>query len=340
MPKLGGMAQLSRPYQIALLALGALVLVWFAALHRPGAGSSSSSSPSVSSSAGGSSAGSSSGSSSAGGSSSVYHGSAPGVEGLSKDINKAHGAVATSEHNAQALQQKSAQASGEAAAGGKAGAGGAAGSAGSGAQGPGVAHPASTANHAAAGSSAVRPGRSAQHAQPAHTHGSHSGPTAGATAAFTLHHLTEALHLKVVIDLLDPALKARVAKGEGVYIHAMTSYLKPASQATVAAELKHGKTVLLLFLNPSAYDDDAVAIETVEVARKLGHSLSVHYARASQVNSFGSITREIQVYQTPTLLIVNHKKQVTTLTGLTNAYAIEQAIAEARGKTFNQPGQS
>jgi hypothetical protein len=324
------MAQLSRPYQIALLALAALVLVWFAALHRPGAGSSSSSSPSVSSAAGGSSVSSSSGSSAAGGSSSVYHGSAPGVEGLSKDINKARGAVATSEHNAQALQQRSAQASGEAAAGGKAGAGAGAGTAGSGAQGPGAARAGSTAGRTGGGSVAARPGRSAQHSQHAHTRGSHSGATAGATAAFTLHHLTEAVHLKAVIDLLDPALKARVATAEGVFIHAMSSYLKPASQATVAAELKHGKTVLLLFLNPSAYDDDAVAIEIVATARKLGHKVAVHFARANQVNSFGSITRDIQVYQTPTLLIVNHKKQVTALTGLTDSFAIKQAVTEAR----------
>jgi hypothetical protein len=256
------------------------------------------------------------------------------VEGLSKDINKARGAVATSEHNAQALQQKSAQASGEAAPGGKAGAGGAA----SGSQGA-AAHVGAAAGHKVAGSAAV-PQRSAQHSHHAQTRGSHSGPTVGATAAFTLHHLIEAVHLNAVIDLLDPALKARVTAEEGVFIRAMTSYLKPASQATVAAELMHGKTVLLLFLNPSAYDDDAVAIETVAAARKLGHNFSVHYAQAKQVNSFGSLTRDIQVYQTPTLLIVTPKRQVTTLTGLTNAYAIEQAVAEARGKTFNRPGQS
>jgi hypothetical protein len=312
MPKLGGMAQLSRPYQIALLALGALVLVWFAALHRPGAGSSSSSSPSVSSSAGHSS--------------SVYHGSAPGVEGLSKDINKAHGAVATSEHNAQALQQKSAQASGEAAAGGKAGAGGAAGTAGSGAQGPSSSHAASTANHTAAGSSAARTRQSAQHSH-AKAHHSSEAAAAGATAALILHHLTAATHPNVVFR----ALKISSAGWEHTFISAMKSYLEPASQTTVAAELKHGKTVLLLFLNPRSYDDDATAIQMVAAAHELGHhKVAVHFAKANQVNSFGSITRDIQVYQTPTLLIVNHKKQVTTITGFTDSFAIKQAVTEAR----------
>ncbi len=54
-------------------------------------------------------------------------------------------------------------------------------------------------------------------------------------------------------------------------------------------------------------------------AHRLGHSVAVHYALAKQVNSFGSITRDIQVYQTPTLLIVNPKRQVTTLTGYTDS---------------------
>ncbi|MFI5003673.1 MAG: TlpA family protein disulfide reductase [Solirubrobacterales bacterium] len=307
------MAQLSRPYQIALLALATLVLVWFVALHRPGAGSTSSSSPSVSSAGGGSA----SGSSSAGGSSSVYHGAAPGVEGLSKDINKAHGAVATSEHNAQELQQKSAQASGEAAAGGKAGA---AGAAASGSQGTASTHAGSDAKRHAA---AVR---SAQHSQHSKAHPSPAAAAAGPTAALILHHLTAATHPSIALR----AISKTVPAWERIFIGKMKSYLAPASQATIAGELKHGKTVLLLFLNPVSYDDDATAIETVVAAHELGHKVSVHFAKANRVNSFGSITRDIQVYQTPTLLIINHKKQVTTLTGFTDSFAIEQAVAEAR----------
>ena len=38
----------------------------------------------------------------------------------------------------------------------------------------------------------------------------------------------------------------------------------------------------------------------------------------------------MQVNGTPTLLIVNRHGQVRTLTGLTDAYSMEQAIDEAR----------
>jgi hypothetical protein len=102
-------------------------------------------------------------------------------------------------------------------------------------------------------------------------------------------------------------------------------------QAVVAGELKQGKVVLLLFWNPHSSDDVAVNGQVRAVAHKLGGRVAVHTASPSQVGSFGSITREIQVYQTPTLLIVNPRGQVTTLTGYTDAYAIEQSIAEARG---------
>jgi hypothetical protein len=115
------MAQISRPFQIALAAVALLALLWVVALHRPGSGSSSSSEhatpPAASHSAAQGSSSASGGSPSSGAGSSVYHGSAPGVEGLTKAIAKAHGAVATSQQNAKQLQEKAAQASENAAAG-------------------------------------------------------------------------------------------------------------------------------------------------------------------------------------------------------------------------------
>ena len=102
-------------------------------------------------------------------------------------------------------------------------------------------------------------------------------------------------------------------------------------QAKVAAELHQGKVALLLFWNRHSSDDRAVQREVEIVAHKFGRRVAVHTASAGQVGSFGSITRDIQVYQTPTLLIVNPRGEVTTVTGYTDAYALEQTIREARG---------
>jgi hypothetical protein len=119
---------------------------------------------------------------------------------------------------------------------------------------------------------------------------------------------------------------AQHGSGEGA-----TSTHAPAMQAAVAAELHQGKVVLLLFWNPRSSDDSAVHRQVQAVAHKLGGRVAVHTAAAGQVGSFGSITRDIQVYQTPTLLIVNPHGQVTTVTGYTDAYSLEQTIREARG---------
>jgi hypothetical protein len=45
---------------------------------------------------------------------------------------------------------------------------------------------------------------------------------------------------------------------------------------------------------------------------------------------FGKITEVVRVYQTPTILIVNRHGVVSTLTGLTDVFALEQAVREAR----------
>ena len=56
----------------------------------------------------------------------------------------------------------------------------------------------------------------------------------------------------------------------------------------------------------------------------------VQEASASQVASFGSITRGVQVYATPTMLVINKHGQTIVLTGVQDAFSIEQAIDEAR----------
>jgi hypothetical protein len=303
MPKLGEMAQLSRPFQIALIALGVFVLAWFAVLHRPGGSSTSSSSPSVSSAAGSSahsSSGAAKGASGAAKSSPVYHGSVPGLEGLTRDVQRAHGAAAEVESNGREVQRKAAQGSGEAASGGTAAAAHATASAPTGAT-------AGATASAAAGSRArthtsVHPASSSASVHPA---SSSASATRTGAAQRTPH--------------------ARSGSAA-----AAPSHSKPTTAEAVAAELKHGKIVLLLFWNPHSFDDEAVEIETKLAAHRLGHDVAVNYALAKQINSFGSITRNIQVYQTPTLLIINPKLQVTTLTGLTDGYSIEQAVAEAR----------
>jgi hypothetical protein len=104
-------------------------------------------------------------------------------------------------------------------------------------------------------------------------------------------------------------------------------------QASVEAELKQHKVVTILFWNPKAAVDRAVQRELRAVGHALGAKIAVHDAQANQVGSFGSITRAIQLDETPTILIVDKGGRTTTLTGLTDVFSIEQAIGDAQKAT-------
>jgi hypothetical protein len=261
------MAQISRPFQLAFAAVVVLALVWVVALHRPssspsevksaGQASVVASAPAQPAASGGSSAGKTGGSSAR-----VYHGAAPGVEGLTRAIQKAHGAVATSQQNAQQLQEKSTKASSNSAA-------------------PSAASPAASSAPAASKSVPAAPAKTATKTAP----------------AVAPHHVSGV-----------PAL---------------------ANQRRVEAELKQGRVVVLLFWSSKGSDDVAVRNSLRQLKGSDRH-LAVHIAAPGQVASFGSITRGVQVFGTPTILIVGKHARTLVLSGLQDAYAIAQAVAEAR----------
>lgn len=280
------MAQLSRPYQLGLLAVVLLAAAWLLLLQghstTPSAPSSSSSpAQTVTSRVAKSSATASHGSS--GASSHIYHGAAPGVEGLTKDIAKARGAVETSKQNARQLAQKSAQASDE-------------------------------STHAAAS----KPTVSTAATTTAATKSAASKAAASTTAASTTAASRAAAPAKASAP--TTSAKPSAAATTGV----------PSAQRSVEAQLAKGKIVLILFWNPKGADDTAVHQALAQLQRKAGLGIAVHEASAEQVASFGTITKGVQVYGTPTLLVLNKQGRALTLTGLQDAFTIEQAIQEAK----------
>lgn len=269
------MTQISRPFQIALAAMALLVAVWFIALRGHSSGSessgsaaSSSAQPATPQQASGSSSGSGSGGSSGSASSpsSTYHGSAPGVAGLTRAIAKARGAVAQSEQSARQSQQ-------------------------------------STEKASSSGST--------QSGQTSSTSASHAGSSTSSPAKAAPHG----------------AVKTKPgASGAGT--HAKSGV--PAMQLQVEGQLKHGKTVAILFWNPQGSVDAVVHRELQAAASKFAGKLAVHNARSSQVGSFGTFTRAVQVYSTPTILLINTKGVTSSVTGLTDVFSIEQAVGEVK----------
>jgi cobalamin biosynthesis Mg chelatase CobN len=255
------MAQISRPFQIALAAVGVLAAVWFFALRGHSSGSSSSGgSPQAQPQPAPPAA-------QPGAARPIYHGSAPGVEGLTRAIAKAHGAVAASEHNAQSVQEQSARASSSAPA------------------------------TSGATTTASRPAPS---------------PAASSHAAVSATVATSGAH--------GPHPSAR---------RSSVPVVNP-KQAAIEGELKRGKVAAILLWSANGSIDAVVRRELQAAGHALGGSVVVYEAHPSQVASFGSFTSAVPVYATPTILIVNRHGHTTTVSGLTDAFSIEQAIGEAR----------
>jgi hypothetical protein len=104
----------------------------------------------------------------------------------------------------------------------------------------------------------------------------------------------------------------------------------PAMQTRVEAELKQGKVAALLFWNPQGAVDRTVRRELQAAGGKLHGKLATHVARSSEVGSFGSFTRAVQVYGTPTILLINPAGKTASVTGLTDVFSIEQAVKEVK----------
>lgn len=280
------MAQISRPFQIAFLAVVLLAGVWLFALRGHSSSPSSSGSAAVAptSSTPAQSAAPTSTGANAGAPSPIYKGAAPGVGGLSRAIAKAHGAVATSQQNAKELQEKSTQASSTAA-------------------------PATAGTPSASTTTGTSTAPSAMSVKPA--------PATRPSGAARSHTLAVA-----------------------------------PLQRTVESELKAGSVVVLLVWNPKGAEDAIVHRELLALAAlhrhyagskttgpnrsgkglhtEFGQPIAIHSATPGQVTSFGSFTREVQIFSTPTVLVVNKRGQVRTLTGAPGMLSIEQATDEAR----------
>jgi hypothetical protein len=268
------MAQLSRTYQVVLIVVAVLALAWFTVLrdqvsNSPGGSSSPSSSQSARSSSQGASGPAKVASGSA--STHVYKGPLPGLKGLSRDINRAHEAVATA--NAQSQRLESATGSAPSAKSTSS---------------PSVAAP-SVASSAASNTRSLSSHRSSA------THGA-SSPAGGGGS---------------------PAASSDATSSD-------------ARAVTVEQQLKQGKVVLLLFWNSKSFDGQAVHSQVLAASHSLSRSVATDFAKPSEVGAFGTVTRDISVLQTPTLLVINQKGLATTITGLTDAFSIEQAVREAR----------
>ncbi len=141
-------------------------------------------------------------------------------------------------------------------------------------------------------------------------------------------HKTRAHKTVVVVHRTGSSSHKTTVRSSGE-VASPTSKHAP-EQAVVEHELAQGKTVMLLFWNPRTAVDREVQAQASVLASGSKGTVTLHSALANQVGLFGSITEIVHVYQTPTILIVNRHGVVSTLTGLTDVFALRQAVVEAQ----------
>jgi hypothetical protein len=328
------MSQISRPFQITLLVVGVLALVWLFALQgKPATTNSAPTAAPVVSTAAPAAPSGAAQAQAAAAPTTVYHGAAPGVEGLTRAINNAHKAVATSQTYVNKIEQKSAQAGDEPAQATTS-------------PSPSAAQP--SASH----STATRPtaGTSAKAAKPSASAKAHVTSPAASKPAVTPASKTTT---KAASNTHTSSLGATKAPKTGSSTHSASKASLPAGQLAVEAQLAHGDVVALLFWNPQSPADVSVRQE-LQLLLKVHHStdaylskpevkglvkafgpelnkkLALDEASASQATEYGVITHGIQIYNTPTLLIIDKQGKTIVMNGLQDLYSIQQTIDEAR----------
>jgi hypothetical protein len=152
--------------------------------------------------------------------------------------------------------------------------------------------------------------------------------TAAHAPAGSSTHKASATHAATKPVTKTPSSATSSAQKSASSSSAASSTPIPSGQRSVEADLAKGKVVVLLFWNPAG-TDDVVTYRAVQSLRG-AHNVSVQEALASQVANYGSVTRGVQLYATPTILVINKQGRAIVLTGVQDAYSIEQAIAEAR----------
>ena len=88
------------------------------------------------------------------------------------------------------------------------------------------------------------------------------------------------------------------------------------------------KVVAVLFYNPAAADDVAMAHEIAAVPTHGGQVVKLAVP-VSELTNFAIITQQIPVVTAPTLVLIDGSRQATTITGFADTLEISQRVQDA-----------
>jgi hypothetical protein len=101
-----------------------------------------------------------------------------------------------------------------------------------------------------------------------------------------------------------------------------------AREALLVRDIRRGKVVVVLFWSATGADDIATRGVVRELSRH-GGKVAVYVIPLSRVAQYGSITQGITISQSPTTLVIDRKRRVRSIVGLTETGELTQAVDDA-----------
>ena len=161
--------------------------------------------------------------------------------------------------------------------------------------------PSSSSGPASSSSSPAPAAGQPKAAAPAHADASHASASASASAA-KAHPAAK------------PAVKHTVSPQQ--------------RQTVIENGLNHHKVLAILFFNPAAADDRAVKHELDEIPARGGKVVKLAVP-LSELTRYPVITNQVQVTESPTLVLIDGQRKADLLTGYLDQLELSQRVSDA-----------
>lgn len=141
-----------------------------------------------------------------------------------------------------------------------------------------------------------------------------SGSSSGAATPAKSDAATPAAEKPAATKKATPAKKKAASGGAGA--------------EAVLADLTAGRTVVLLVWDGKSADDRSVRRAVSRIDRH-GGKVRTHVARVSKLSSYEAITKGVPITESPTVLVIDTKRQARVISGLTVKAEIDDAVDRA-----------
>jgi hypothetical protein len=99
-------------------------------------------------------------------------------------------------------------------------------------------------------------------------------------------------------------------------------------QTVIESGLNHHKVLAILFFNPAAADDRAVKHELEEIPARGGRIVKLAVP-LSELSRYPVITNQVQVTESPTLVLIDGQRKADLLTGYLDQLELSQRVSDA-----------